>query len=223
MNKQSEKTVGCIVMASGTGERFGENKLLARLAGREMLLYVVDAVRTAAFSKILVVTRYPEVQELIENVYGPADSCPPVRCVLYPGGPQSETVKRGLPEMLSCDACLFAAGDQPLLRKESVSRIAETYRRLAAGDGPDPVCRLSFAGRPGNPVLFPAKYYPQLMEIRGDRGGGQILKDGTIPVEYIEAGDAMELMDVDRKEDLAKAEEYLMRMNSSPLLCRSGE
>ncbi|MBQ6376164.1 MAG: nucleotidyltransferase family protein [Lachnospiraceae bacterium] len=210
MNKQPEKTVGCIVMASGKGERFGENKLLARLAGREMLLYVIDAVRTAAFSEILVVTRHSEVREIVRDAYGPADGCPPVRCVLYPGGPQSETVKRGLSEMLSYDACLFAAGDQPLLRQESVSRMVETYRRRSAQEnGPDPVCRLSFEGKPGNPVLFPARYYPRLMEIRGDRGGGQILKDGTIPVVCIEAEDPMELMDVDRKEDLQRAEEYL--------------
>ena len=211
MNKRSEKTVGCIVMASGKGERFGENKLLARLAGREMLLYVIDAVRMAAFSEILVVTRHPEIREIVTDAYGPADGCPPVRCVLYPGGPQSETVKRGLSEMQFCDACLFAAGDQPLLRKESVSRMVETFRRQAEGDGQDPVFRLSFEGKPGNPVLFPARYYPRLMEIRGDRGGGQILKDGTIPVVCIEADDPMELMDVDRKEDLQRAEEYLRR------------
>ena len=134
MNKQPEKTVGCIVMASGKGERFGENKLLARLAGREMLLYVTDAVRTAAFSEILVVTRHPEVREIVRDAYGPADGCPPVRCVLYPGGPQSETVKRGLSEMLSYDACLFAAGPAPAPAGKCLPHGGDVQETIRAGE-----------------------------------------------------------------------------------------
>ena len=49
----------------------------------------------------------------------------------------------------------------------------------------------------GNPCIFSQKYYQELMEITGDRGGKQIIKKYPEDVAYLFVGDARELQDVD--------------------------
>ena len=56
-------------------------------------------------------------------------------------------------------------------------------------------------GRRGNPVLFPAALFEELLQVTGDRGGRQViaahpdlLRTVTVP--------AAELKDIDTKEDM---------------------
>ena len=50
-------TVGCLLMAAGNAERFGENKLLcAAWDGRSLIEHALDAIRGDCFGGVLVVT-----------------------------------------------------------------------------------------------------------------------------------------------------------------------
>lgn len=67
-------------------------------------------------------------------------------------------------------ACLFAVADQPFLTESSISsllaRFADSGRGMAACS-----CR----DRIGNPVVFSAQYFPELLSLTGDRGGKKVL------------------------------------------------
>lgn len=39
-----EKTLGCVLLAAGSARRYGENKLLAALDGRSLVLRAMEAV-----------------------------------------------------------------------------------------------------------------------------------------------------------------------------------
>ena len=45
--KEENRTIACIIMASGLSERYGKNKLLEKLGGREVILHTADSLAGA--------------------------------------------------------------------------------------------------------------------------------------------------------------------------------
>ena len=65
------KRIGCILMASGSSVRYGKNKLMEKLDGREIILHTAGNLMEAGFGP-LAVTRSEEVKELLDR----EGSCP---------------------------------------------------------------------------------------------------------------------------------------------------
>ena len=99
--------------------------------------------------------------------------------------------------MRACDGILYLVADQPLLRRDSVQRIAEAWLRT-----PEKIAGASHEGRRGNPNLFPARFFPELLALEGDCGGNLVIKRHTedyLPVELAPE----ELRDCDTPQELA--------------------
>ena len=64
--------IGCIIMASGLSERYGRNKLLEKLDGREIILHAAACLMAAGLSP-LAVTRSAEVKALLEKATAELD------------------------------------------------------------------------------------------------------------------------------------------------------
>ena len=186
--------VGCVIMASGLASRFGSNKLLALWQGRPLLAAVLDTVGQV-FPLRVVVTRSPDVARLCGQLSVP--------CLLHSLPLRSDTVRLGLEALLArCPAmagCLFCAGDQPLLTPQSLRAMAQAFAK-----DPAAVCRLSWQGQGGNPVLFPARLFPALRALPPGKGGGVLLQTEKERVLLVPALSEHELFDVDRPEDLAR-------------------
>ena len=56
---------------------------------------------------------------------------------------------------------LFQVSDQPLLRRESVAELVDRWRTR-----PEKIVALGHGGVRGNPCLFPARFFPELLELR---------------------------------------------------------
>ena len=188
--------IGCILMASGMSERYGNgrNKLLEKLDGREILLHTAGSLAEAGF-RPLAVTRSEEIRELMEREG--------IACVLHDGPKKSDTIHTGLshlePELAGY---LFMPGDQPLVRPDSLRRMAEQFYGC-----PERAVRLGFERAAGSPVLFPAFCREKLMAYTGDRGGAEVLKSERIPCSMVEAAAAWELWDADTPESMEKIRE----------------
>ena len=193
--------LGCVVMASGEGARFGGEpgeKLVAPLAGTAVLERTLAAL-PADLLDVVVVTRWDAVEALCERLG--------VRCVRAAGPLKSDTMRAGLEALGHRAGCLFVTGDQPLLREESVrALVAELVRE------PTAIVRLGWRGRPANPVLWPNDTLGALARLDGDTGG-RVLLGGHAELEgrvrLVEAADEWELADVDTPEDLARLEGVL--------------
>ena len=188
---EKKPEIGCIIMASGLSERYGRNKLLEKLDGREIILHTAGSLAAAGF-RPLIVTRSADVKALADREG--------IRCVTHGGPKKSDTIHAGL-EQLEPDLAgyLFMPGDQPLVRPESLKKMAEQFRR-----NPERAVRLSFEGTPGSPVLFPAFCREKLMAYTGDRGGIEVLKAERIPCDCAEAESAWELWDADTPESMER-------------------
>ena len=55
------KEIGCILMASGLSERYGRNKLLEPMDGREIILHTAGNLQAAGFTPLAVTRATPEI------------------------------------------------------------------------------------------------------------------------------------------------------------------
>ena len=187
--------IGCVVMAAGNARRFGENKLAARFQGKSLIRRALEAVPGDVFDSTVVVTQYPEIAELAKEFHFAA-----IRNE-HPDFGISHTIELGLTKLRDCDGVLFLVSDQPLLRRESVAELAELWKRQ-----PDKIAALGHGGVRGNPCLFPARFFPELLELREDRGGNAVIRRHEEALVLLEV-DGAELYDV----DTVRALEHLER------------
>ena len=184
--------LGCVVMAAGNARRFGENKLAAGVGGRSLILRALEAVPAEEFEAVAVVTQYPEILELAEG-FGFA----PVRNP-HPDWGVSHTIRLGLEALGNLDGAMFMVSDQPLLRRESVRALADLWRSR-----PDKIAALAHGGVRGNPCVFPARFFPELLALTEDRGGGAVIRRHEEDLILLEVPER-ELTDVDTREALEK-------------------
>ena len=182
--------IGCVIMASGLGKRFGSNKLLADFRGQPMICRILDAT-AGIFAQRVVVTRSEEVAALCRERG--------VQTVLHSLPHRSDTVRLGLEAMPGIERCMFATADQPLLRKETVAALT-----LASQNRPDTIFRPSCNGTHGSPVVFPRWAFPQLRDLPEGKGGGVVIKKYPERLRTVNVRDMYELKDVDSREDLSE-------------------
>ena len=182
--------IGCIVMAAGSSMRFGSNKLLFQVDGQSMIDRALSIIPTEQLYGVTVVTQYEEVVALAHR-YG-------FHCVRnhHPEWGISHTISLGIGSMPWADAAIFLVADQPMLTKSSVSTLISTY--LAHSDQ---IVALSHSGKRGNPCLFPAEFFPELLALQGDVGGSMVIRAHPDRLLLVETGSA-ELQDIDTTHQL---------------------
>ena len=202
--------LGCVIMASGLGKRFGGNKLMAELKGKPLIQYALDATE-GIFERRVVVTRHKEVEELCRRQGIPVvfHSLPyrsdTVRLGLESLGAGTDAGKSGTeaeikiapPAENGLEGCMFCPGDQPMLGRETVASLA-----LCAASGKNTIWRAAWNGQEGSPVLFPAWVFPELLALPEGKGGGFAAGKHRELVRTVSARSQWELKDVDCLEDL---------------------
>lgn len=184
--------LSCVIMASGLGQRFGGNKLMASFHGAPLLeraLHVTDGI----FVDRVVVTRHTDVAALCE-IRG-------IRYILHELPGRNDTVRLGLDALCASIGCLFCPGDQPLLRRDTVLSLA-----LCASHSPGFIYRAAHGDTVGSPVLFPQCMFDELRHLPEGKGGGVIAKKYPALVRHVPVRDASELRDVDTPGDLLALE-----------------
>ncbi len=187
MEKADRRTepapLGCVVMASGLGRRFGGNKLLAELGGKPLIRWVLD-VTEGLFARRVVVTRHPEIEALCRRQG--------VEALLHGLPWRSGTVRLGL-EALGPDwkGYAFFPGDQPLLRRETAEALVR-----AMLEEPAYIWRPAWGEEAGAPVLFPRWAYEELTALPEGQGGRTVVRRHQERVRTLPAQD-FELLDAD--------------------------
>ena len=188
------QTLGCVVMAAGNARRFGENKLAAEVRGRSLIRRALEAVPPEAFGTVAVVTQYPEVLELAEAFHFTAVEN------RHPDLGISHTIRLGLEALGDCDGAMFLVSDQPLLRQESVRALAELWQSR-----PENIAALAHGGVRGNPCVFPARFFPELLALAEDHGGNTVIRRHEEDHILLEVPE-QELTDVDTRAALNEIE-----------------
>ncbi len=192
-----DKGIGCVLMASGAGRRFGGNKLTVPFPDEPMLCWVLAATDTPLIARRAAVTRSGETAELCRR-FG-------IETVLHSLPHRSDTVRLGLEALGDgLSGCLFCLCDQPLLTRASVEALCGRF-----ATEPGFIWRLAYRGEAGGPVLFPADCFPALKALPEGEGGSYLVRAQPERVRTVEAASPWELRDVDTQEDLKELLEHI--------------
>jgi molybdenum cofactor cytidylyltransferase len=93
-------------------------------------------------------------------------------------------------------AAIIGVGDQPFLAPEIIRRLVSAFRASGAA-----LVVPRYAGRRGNPVLFSAKLFPELLEVEGDQGGRPVLLRHRDEIVWVDVDEARAGLDIDTPED----------------------
>lgn len=190
MSEFTAAPIGCLIMAAGNASRFGENKLTASFAGKSLFSLALAAIPADTFARVTVVSQYPALlQEAKQAGFHAIRNDRPDDGI-------SRTIRLGTEAMADCAGILYMVADQPLLRQETVLRIVQDWRQ-------HPGCIVGAAhnGHRGSPCLFPARFFPELCALEGDRGGSSVIRRHEDALRLVEAAEP-ELSDCDTKQAL---------------------
>jgi molybdenum cofactor cytidylyltransferase len=189
--------VGAVVLAAGRSRRMGEsNKLLAELGGKAMVAHAADALAAADVSPVVVVTGHEA-----ERVRGALAG----RDLLFSHNPDhaaglSTSLRAGLAALGGrVDGALVCLGDMPLVGPAHVRALVGAFE----AEGGAAICVPAFERKRGNPVLWPARHFAEIMALEGDAGARSLLDKYANEVHYVAVADAGVNVDVDTPEALA--------------------
>jgi 2-C-methyl-D-erythritol 4-phosphate cytidylyltransferase len=120
--------LSAIIVAAGSSQRMGFDKLLALLGDLPVLAHTIDAFeRTSSVDEIILVTRAERVGEFEELVR--QDGFKKVTCVIAGGEQRHDSVRAGL-ERVNGKATYVAVHDaaRPLVTPEQIERVFELAR-----------------------------------------------------------------------------------------------
>jgi molybdenum cofactor cytidylyltransferase len=188
--------VAAVVLAAGLSRRMGENKLLVPIDGTPMIARVDDALAASPVASVSVVLGHDaaRVRAALDG-----RSVQFVECADYADG-LSASLRAGISSIEGADAALVCLGDMPWVAPAHVRAVIDAFDP-AAGRA---VCVPFFAGKRGNPVLWAARYFPEMQALSGDVGARELLERHAEAVFPVEVGDAAVTLDIDTREALAR-------------------
>src|SRR6059058_1572289 len=129
--------LSAIIVAAGSSERMGFDKLFALVSGKPVIAYTVAAFeRTDCIDEIILVGRADSLGELRKVVSEPTK----VKQIVAGGAERSDSVRAGL-DYLSSKSDFVAVHDaaRPLVTPEKITRVFEVCRKSGAAALAEPI------------------------------------------------------------------------------------
>jgi molybdenum cofactor cytidylyltransferase len=201
-------STAAIILAAGSSRRMGDgrHKLLLPLGDRPVLAHVLEATVASQARPIIVVLGH-QAERVRTSIlqYTTHTSITLVENPDYLQG-MSTSLRIGLQALVtkdskkelasySVDGALVILGDQPLM----TTHVLDALIGARQTTGKHIIAPL-YNNRRGNPVLFDASLFPELMEVTGDEGGRSIIERHRHDVATVEVGNELATYDVDTWE-----------------------
>lgn len=184
-----------VVLAAGESSRLGQAKQLLRVNGETLLARAVRLANQAGAKDSFVVLGY-QAEQMRAAIEG-ANANIAINSQWSTGMASSvrlgvETVLRVAPTPPNL---LLMVCDQPLLDAPFLRNLAEIHKQ-----GDFAVTASRYAEKLGVPAMFRADLYPELLQLRGDHGARDVIRNHKEAIGVVDfpGGEA----DVDTLEDL---------------------
>lgn len=121
----------------------------------------------------------------------------------------ASSLRHGLHQLLQqapyTAAALLLVCDQPLLQVAHLQALWQ--RQVISGQ----VVAAEYNGHPGVPAIFPARYFPQLAALQGDRGARALLRHlASSEIQTVSMPEAA--VDLDTPQDFAEFQAKMSKM-----------
>ena len=178
-----------VVLAAGASVRLGEPKQLVRLAGETLLQRAIRTAHEAGCAPVVVVLGADAAQ--IQAQSDLSDAVVAINDAWSEG--MASSIRIGVRTLGSvaneAGGVVLMTCDQPAVTAEHLLALMETGETAAS----------AYAGRRGVPAYLPSTAFAQLIELRGDAGARDLLREAAT-VEL--AGGEL---DIDTAQDVARA------------------
>jgi molybdenum cofactor cytidylyltransferase len=188
--------IAAIVLAAGRSSRMApRNKLLERIGGKAIVANVAEAAIASGAKPVVVVTGFEA--ERVEDALAGLDLNVAYNPAFADG--LSTSLRTGV-EVLppDCDGVLVLLGDMPEVGSNELKAL------IAAFATRDAVCIPVHQGKRGNPVLWGAPYFPEMLTLAGDVGAKQLIAHHADRVIEVPVSSAGIFADVDTPSDLER-------------------
>ena len=187
--------ISALLLAAGRGERMGGVKQLLTIGGQRMIEAALDNLRGSRCDEIIVVLGFAgdEVRPLVEGKER-------VKVVTNPRFEEgmSTSIHEGLREVSPrATGILIALADQPFIPPEGMNALIEQFAAGAKG-----TVLPVYQGKRGHPVILDRKKYKaELLDLQGDVGGKEIVRNHPEDVLEVVVSSKGVLIDIDAPED----------------------
>jgi molybdenum cofactor cytidylyltransferase len=190
--------VAVIVLAAGRSLRMApRNKLLELVDGKPVIAHVVNAALRSGAETVIVVTGFeaPRLEEAMRGL-----NVTIVHNAYYEQG-LSATLQTGLEALPpNIDGALILLGDMPEIESKDLKALIAAF---TATDRQG-ICVPARHGRRGNPVLWGASYFAEMMALSGDEGAKQLLARHAENVVEVPVSSDGIFVDVDTASDIER-------------------
>jgi len=185
--------ISAILLAAGESNRMGQPKQLMPFGQITIVERTIDNLLNSAVSETIVVLGYKD-EEIRKTIAGK-----PIKIAMNPDYQQgmSTSIIAGLKQVdKRARAVLIALGDQPFVNSQTITSLVEAF--IANNRG---ILIPVYQGRRGNPVIFAIEYKGELLNLKGDVGGREIIE--LHPDDVLEVAVNCEgvLLDIDTMEN----------------------
>jgi len=168
MKKNSSAFVSAILLAAGESKRMGKPKLLLSFGNETILGNTLNNILSSSIDEVIVVlgANAVETQKIIDNEA--------VKIVINPD------YRQGMSTSLICglrqidqraQKIMVALSDQPLIDGKTYNKLIQKSLHSDMG-----IVLPAYQSRRGNPIIFDIRYKGELLKLRGDVGGRELLK-----------------------------------------------
>jgi len=186
--------ISAIILAAGESKRMGEPKQLMPF-GQSTILEkaIINNLLSSAVNEIIVVLGY-RAEEVLKTI-----ATKPVKIAINPDYKQgmSTSIIAGLSLIArQAQAVMLALGDQPLVDSQTINRLIEEFYNHDKG-----IVVPTYHGKRGHPVIFAIKYKQKLLELKGDIGGREVIKDHPDDILEVAVDSESVITDIDTIND----------------------
>ena len=193
-----------ILLMAGLSSRLGFPKALLPYGRRVLIEMVLEQALASGLSRVVLVLgrQAPRIRSAIRSFARE----PRLEILVnhqYRSG-LSSSIRAGLrPVDPACRGVMFILGDQPFLKRAAIDRLIRAFRRQ-----PSSIVVPLYGDRPGNPVIFAREWLPELLGLRGDTGGREIIKNNPEQVLKIPIRPRYIGWDVDTWDDYDRTRRF---------------
>ena len=187
--------ISATILAAGQSLRMdNDNKLLLPIEGVAIIQLVCKTVLSANINPVIVVTGYENeivsqaIPKEVDNIVYNSDWNSGMSSSIYKG-------ISSLPE--NVDGNMIVLGDMPMISTDTLQLLIDQFIKQKGRLIIYPI----YEDRQANPVIFPKKYFSEILSSTGDRGCKKVLKQYPedaigIPIQSQEV-----VLDCDTKDD----------------------
>ena len=186
--------ISATILAAGSSQRMGDNKLLLPFQDNTLINVVCKTIIDSYLKPVFVVTGF-ENKKVLESLPKSIDK------IVY-----NEEWSRGMATSINkaisslpnnIDGNMIVLGDMPLVTVKTINNLHQVF----LNNNGNKIIYADYLGKQANPVIFPRKFFDEILHLNGDKGCKKIIYKNRknsigVPIDSSEV-----IFDCDTKDD----------------------